>query len=706
MTPRIVVICPEPIRALQQGVGIRFREMSRELSRHFRVTMWTVNDDIDAAGLESVHVCQFPDRDLARELDDVRAVVLHGHVSDRYFDELARAGISGPPLVCDLYDPFLIENLQYTRDLGTGIYERDRKVLARQLALGDMFLVSSERQRLFYAGMLMGSGGFDASAYQDDPALTRLFVKAPFGVSPAPAPAATAAGWKGVVPGIRPEDLVVMFGGIYDWYDPDLLLDAALMLRGAHPNLRILFSLNPNPETTPQSRLERTRARAKAEGLLDTTVFFVPWFAYRDRAAYLNDVDVTVCLHLPSLETDVSLRTRVLDYMCAGIPVIATAGGDTATMIDAAGAGILVPAGDADALTRALGALLATPAERARLGAAGRAWVSRERNWPRTLAPLVRYCANPVRRSKAPEFSVIIPTHNRRALLGEVITALSAQQHAPPFEVIVVDDGSTDGTREWLASRDGRGFSVITQPNRGPAAARNAGLAIARGRIVAFLGDDTIPAPDWLAAHAAAHRRANNDPRLAVIGRVDWHDRIRVTPFLRHINEHGAQFGFALIDNPQDVPFNFFYTANVSINRNAAGDERFDEEFPDAAWEDIEFAYRLTRNGLRIHYAADARVRHDHPTQVDSFLRRQERAGYAAVIFHERHPELGSFLGLGPEGPPSMETSPITRAHVWGAALLDRLGIPYPGGWDGMLRHGYLQGLHRGWRARRSGAMA
>jgi GT2 family glycosyltransferase/glycosyltransferase involved in cell wall biosynthesis len=703
--PRVILICPEPIRPLQQGVGIRFREMSRELSRHFSVTLWTVNDDIDTTGLESVQVRQFPQGDIAKELDDVRVVILHGHVSDRYFDELLRAGITGPPLVCDLYDPFLIENLQYTRDLGTGIYERDRQVLARQLASGDVFLVSSERQRLFYIGMLMGSGAFDPSCYRDDPALDRLIVDVPFGVSPGPAAAPDARGWKGVVPGIAESDRVVLFGGVYDWYDPDVLLDAVAMLRGNHPNLRVLFSTNPNPSTTPQSRLDRARERTSAEGL-SAAVFFVPWFEYRDRARYLNDVDVAVCLHRPSLETAVSLRTRVLDYMCAGLPIVATDGGDTAAMIATAGAGRLLPPGDATALARELDALLRSPDDRARLGEAGRSWVMRERTWPQTLAPLVRFCQQPVRRAAPPEFSVVVPTHNRRELLAEVLDALGAQRHAPPFEIIVVDDGSTDGTREWLAGRERHGVMVITQPNRGPAAARNAGLAIARGRLIAFLGDDTIPARDWLASHAEAHRKAGNDPQLAVIGRVEWHDRIRVTPFLRHINEQGAQFGFALITNPQDVPFNFFYTANVSFHRAAAGAERFDEGFPDAAWEDIEFAYRLTRRGLRIHYAADAQVAHDHPMRIDSFLMRQERAGYGAVIFHERHPELAAFLGLGPEGPPPMTTSPITRAHVWGAALLDRLGIPYPGSWDTILRHGYLQGLHRGWRERRAGATA
>ncbi len=87
-------------------------------------------------------------------------------------------------------------------------------------------------------------------------------------------------------------------------------------------------------------------------------------------------------------------------------------------------------------------------------------------------------------------------------------TALDDQQEAPPFEIVVVDDGSTDGTFEWLEERaTARPVRRLRQQNRGPAAARNRGVAAAAGAIVAFLGDDTVPEPGWLAAHWAVHQR-------------------------------------------------------------------------------------------------------------------------------------------------------------------------------------------------------
>jgi glycosyltransferase involved in cell wall biosynthesis len=798
--PHVVLICPEPIRPMQQGVGIRFREMARELAATggYRVTLFAPAVAIDRVGPErgsgdvAIRACPDDDLQFAQQVlqADARAVVVHGHITDRYLDVVARLETAAPPLVVDLYDPFLVENLQYTRELGDGIYTRDLRVLQRQLEAGDLFLVSSEQQRLFYAGLMMGAGLFDPSMYHADPTLQARFAVAPFGVRAAPGPAPAAAtvaaaapaaergGWRGVVPGIGAADRIVFFGGIYDWYDPELLLDAIELLdfnrnldEHFQPKLKILFSENPNPASTPQRLYARVLERARSRGLLGRSVFFVPWFPYEDRAAYLQQADIAVCLHRPSLETDLSLRTRVLDFLHAGLPVIATQGGETANILRASGAGLLVPPGDAAALRDAMLALLAgdtnTDTRRHEMSAAGRSWVTRERPWTSTLAPLLNFCANPQRRPRAaasafangapavsidasarpngasavslgkspgsngasavsngnghgdadararvsadaaPEFTVIVPTHNRRRLLAEVLAALDAQIDAPSFETIVVDDGSHDDTRRWLdqqrARNRGVAVQVITQRNRGAASARNAGMRAARGRFVAFLGDDTVPDPHWLNQHAAGHRAAGCDPSLAIVGHVSWHARIRVTPFLRYINEQGKQFGFALIANPRDLPFNFFYTSNASMHREMALSEPFDEGFPYAAWEDTEFAYRLTRRGMRIRYEAAARVAHDHPTSIGRFMRRQERVGYSAVIFHARHPELGQWLGLSPQGPPPLPQTWRERWIQLRVRALDRLGVSSPSEWDEILRLAYLGGLHRGWRELRNG---
>lgn len=302
------------------------------------------------------------------------------------------------------------------------------------------------------------------------------------------------------------------------------------------------------------------------------------------------------------------------------------------------------------------------------------------------------------------DYSVIIPTYERMDVLPEVLRALEGQKGAPPFEIVVVDDGSNDGTAAFLeAYRGEREITTFRQPNRGPAAARNRGVTMATGRRVAFLGDDTVPSPGWLAAHHRAFEVAGGGDEVAVIGYTDWHRRMRVNRFLRYINEHGAQFGYALIDDPEDVPFNFFYTSNLSLGRDLLLAEPFDLGFPYAAWEDIEVAYRLSRRGMRLTYAPSATVQHDHPTSLARFAERQERAGYSAVVFHRLHPELGGFLGLGPDGPPPIPSRWRQSVRAGLARVLQPFPVETPRLWDEILRFHYIRGLQRGWRDRAEG---
>lgn len=229
-------------------------------------------------------------------------------------------------------------------------------------------------------------------------------------------------------------------------------------------------------------------------------------------------------------------------------------------------------------------------------------------------------------------------------MLQRVLDALERQEGAPDFELIVIDDGSTDDTAQILAQRARIVFR--TQPNSGPGRARNHGVSVARGRFVVFLGDDTIPEPRFLAEHARTHAESHDDPLIACLGYTGWPAGERVTAFMDYINDYGLQFGYRLIENGTLVPFNFFYTSNISIDRQLLVAHPFDTTFPSAAWEDIELAYRLDHEGLKIRYNARAVTRHYHPTDVDSFARRQYTVGKSGAIFYRKHPELAHFLGV------------------------------------------------------------
>lgn len=301
------------------------------------------------------------------------------------------------------------------------------------------------------------------------------------------------------------------------------------------------------------------------------------------------------------------------------------------------------------------------------------------------------------------KFSVVIPTYNRCDVLPEVLAALDAQRDAPEFEVIVVDDGSTDETPEILAASQLQvPHRFLRQENAGPARARNHGVEQASGNRIAFLGDDTVPEPQWLAVHTKALDKAGRGDaeRLAVIGYTSWHQRMKLNPFLRYINEYGLQFGYALIDDPENVPFNFLYTSNLSMPRQMLLDEPFDLRFPYAAWEDIELSYRLKKRDLRLVYESEARVAHDHPTSIRRFTQRQEKAGYSAVVFYLLHEELGGFLGVGPDGPPPLPPRRPQRFREMLAFATESLPVHIPKVWNELLRYHYIRGLQRGWADR------
>lgn len=249
-------------------------------------------------------------------------------------------------------------------------------------------------------------------------------------------------------------------------------------------------------------------------------------------------------------------------------------------------------------------------------------------------------------------FSVVIPTFNRAPVLKMTIEALDRQDFDPAeFEVLVVDDGSEDATAALLQDLTAR-LSVrlrfFRQDNRKQGAARNLGARQARGDRLVFLGDDIVPASDLLTRHLQTHARYENlhpPEKLVAVGYTTWPDSFRVTRFLRFIGEEGWQFGYGLIEDPADLPFNFLYTSNVSLSRDffleAGG---FDEDFQEYGWEDIELSLRLKRREARIVLARNAVAFHHHAMDLASFIERQKKVGCSAWKFYRKHPELSDFL--------------------------------------------------------------
>jgi glycosyltransferase involved in cell wall biosynthesis len=151
--------------------------------------------------------------------------------------------------------------------------------------------------------------------------------------------------------------LMVWGGGIWDWFDPFTLLLALAKVRSERSDIKAFFPglTPPNPDAARMAVVSKFLSLARKLELLDTTVFVNEgWTPYEQRAAYLLEADAGISLHKDSLETRFAFRTRMLDYLWAGLPVIASRGDSWGDLIEQRGLGLTVPCGDADAVAAAV----------------------------------------------------------------------------------------------------------------------------------------------------------------------------------------------------------------------------------------------------------------------------------------------------------------------------------------------------------------
>jgi len=406
---RAFLICPEPVRAITAGVGTRFLTLARVLAQAGHEVSLAVPNDPDEADLsvDRVTVVRADPETLGSQADGHDWVLLHAHLGNHYLSQR-----DDLPVVVDLYDPFLVENLHYHRELGFEPYATDHATWRLQMARGDLFLCSSEEQRLYYLGWLSALGRVNPLTLESDATLDHLIVELPFGTpseSPlAPPPRAD------ILPDLDDDAPLLYFGGIYDWYDPEVVLEALPMLLDRDPKTTVIFVEHPHPELTPQAVAARVRELAERKGWLGSTVRFEPWRRYERRFDLAQVCDLAVVTHRPGLETDLSLRTRLVDLMWLGLPTVVTAGGTMARVIGEVGGGLVAAPGDADAVGSAVIELLSDDGLREQAAAAARTWAA-GRTWNTVAAPLLEFAAAPRRDPHRQRFEEISPG----AVVGE-----------------------------------------------------------------------------------------------------------------------------------------------------------------------------------------------------------------------------------------------------------------------------------------------
>lgn len=314
--------------------------------------------------------------------------------------------------------------------------------------------------------------------------------------------------------------------------------------------------------------------------------------------------------------------------------------------------------------------------------------------------------------------SIVLPTHNRMNSLQRVINGIQDQDYpVDRFEVVIVSDGSTDGTNEYLAGlQTPFRLKAKFQVNQGVAVARNAGIECAEGEIVVFLDDDTVPAPEFLSEHDRMQARHGRD--AVILGPMLAPPDFRMAPWVGWEQSRlQEQYDDMEAGRWQPTPRQFF-TANASIERRhllkAGG---FDPAFRRA--EDVELAYRLEQDGLRFVFHPPAAVYHYAERSFESwmaipyaygsndvaFTLQKGRSWLLPTVFreyHSRHPLVKALthLCLSREIPARASQAALRRlillSDALGLAPLSHLAC------GGLFNLRYYQGVADGLGGRRA----
>ncbi len=379
------------------GPGIRYWEFARILSRQFLVTLTVPAQAPSSDSHLPFQLEPHSNEETLHRLARLADVVIAPGSLLVLYPSLMQVRV---PLVLDLYIPLLLEEMQ--RDRAGPLaeqclsHENLERAQATQILAADLILCASEKQRDYWLGAMSALGRVNPYSHAEDPTLRRLIALVPFGL-PSEPPRHTRPVLKGIYPGIGREDAVLLWGGgIWDWLDAPTLIRAMGRLADRRPEVKLFFMgiQHPNPQESERKAVTETIALSRELGLYGRTVFFNDWVPYAERENYLMEADVGVSLHRDHLETRFSFRTRFLDYVWAGLPIVATRGDVLSEQVEAQGLGRVVSPGDVDGVAEAILSLLDTPnlreTYRPRFAPVAAAY-----RWEIVTRPLVEFCAAP-----------------------------------------------------------------------------------------------------------------------------------------------------------------------------------------------------------------------------------------------------------------------------------------------------------------------
>lgn len=392
----LLIISDEVVSSLMAGPAIRVYNFANVLSEHMHVTL-AVPNKTDLEG-QPFNITQYKDESSVRQLLEKCDIVL---CSGMTFSKFRNIRNSDKYIIIDIYDPYNLATLaEYadepiTRQLE--VYKSVQPITNEMLYNGDFFICASERQRDFWLGMLAALNRVNPYSYNQDAAMRKLIDVIPFGL-PSNKPVHTENVLKGKVEGINKDDFVIIWGGgIYNWFDPLTLIKAMSIVGKKRDDIKLFFLgvKHPNPQVKELTLAEKTIELSKSLGIFGKNVFFnFGWVEYNKRHNYFIEADAGIITHPDHIETRFAFRTRILDYLWAGLPIISTEGDSLSDMVKLEGLGLTVEAGRPDKLADAI-LELANNEDFYKKCAKSVQKTSSAFKWENICQPLIGFCADP-----------------------------------------------------------------------------------------------------------------------------------------------------------------------------------------------------------------------------------------------------------------------------------------------------------------------
>ena len=379
------------------GSGIRTTQLAQVLSLKYKVTVVSPWADQIAGNLGNSNLHWVGLGAPGTELLDSSLVILQAFSSRNLLSGLTNT--KDKYIVVDFYCPFWLENSISIADLNSSFKYQiriDIDEVRDQLRIGDFFICATMRQRDMLIGMLSVIGRITPAQLHHDPALTSLIGIVPFGLTSNDF-SATGQTVQSLMPAATREDRTFVWGGgIHDWLDVETPIRAMIALRDRRPKVRLLFATNrSHPEHDSRRAALRAQLMAEDAGLLGKSVHFLDgWVPYDQRDRYLRGATAGIVCHQDHVETRFAFRTRVLDYLWAGLPIVTSDGDEFADLVRKFDLGIVVPPGDPQALANAFVNLV----ERIDAGEPFKDRIASIRplyHWNEVAKPLLEFCANP-----------------------------------------------------------------------------------------------------------------------------------------------------------------------------------------------------------------------------------------------------------------------------------------------------------------------